>query len=887
MNNAEVLIKFKGDTTDADSKTQKMSTSIDGLTKSFTLASLAAQGVSKAIQVFNQNLDSAISRVDTLNNFPRVMSNLGVSARASEEVINDLSKRLEGLPTSLDAAAMAVQRLTSKNGDVKKSEELFLALNNAILAGGGSAQVQATALEQISQAYAKGKPDMMEWRTLMTAMPAQLKQVANAMGYVDAAMLGEAVRAKDGEKEFARMMETMTKMNTEGVNGFKSFDEQARNATGGISTSVTNMKTAITRGIASAIKSVDESLKKFGGLNGVLKNIGKTGEKIFTNIGKVIKKVIPYLIEFGKWVKNNESWIKPLAVGIATAVTAATGFKSVIGIIGKVKDAFAVLFAFVSAHPFGALAAAIGGVTAALITEDKELGSFGKRHEEVMGKIGEETQKIKDQEKAWKDLQTERQNNIDVGMTQLTHEQSLYDELQEIVNANGKIKKGYEDRAKFITGELSEALGVEIKTTDNVIKNYQNIQTEIEKAMEVKKAQILLNASEELYTEALKNQSSAQAEVLRLQKQNEKAQQNLNKYREKYAQLLDAEPDKLNSFQKTYREGVEKNIATLQKEVDATQKNYERQQKVVDNYYFEIAQYTKNYEHFKSKEYDKIAYIDSKYLDSMEMTGDAQKQQLEKEIQVLEASLKRKEELNQNSADDLYQQQITEDKKRLDALKEDLKKYTSAWGNGLTETLSTITGKTVQFEDVGKDQVQAYVNGEKLGEPVAKSKAKEIANGIINEFNVTGDATQAGIQLVNGLNTGLNDKKAVSGILASATNLANKLTGSLKKSLDIHSPSGITTDMGINLLKGFTVGIDKEENDLFNKISDFSKGIVDGLNTSINASISPTTISSIQGSNITPITNVYISQKQDPLGRMVQDVKTFSGGAKQDYLYGR
>ena len=35
---------------------------------------------------------------------------------------------------------------------------------------------------------------MMEWRTAMTAMPAQLKQVATAMGYVSADELGEALR---------------------------------------------------------------------------------------------------------------------------------------------------------------------------------------------------------------------------------------------------------------------------------------------------------------------------------------------------------------------------------------------------------------------------------------------------------------------------------------------------------------------------------------------------------------------------------------------------------------------------------------------------------------------------------------------------------------------
>ena len=83
MNSAEVLIKFKADTGDAENK-------IEGLTKSFTLGGLATKGISTAVRVFNQNLGSAVSRVDTLNNFVNVMDNLGVSADESEEAINTL-----------------------------------------------------------------------------------------------------------------------------------------------------------------------------------------------------------------------------------------------------------------------------------------------------------------------------------------------------------------------------------------------------------------------------------------------------------------------------------------------------------------------------------------------------------------------------------------------------------------------------------------------------------------------------------------------------------------------------------------------------------------------------------------------------------------------------
>ena len=292
--NAEVLIKFKGDTSSADKATKKMTTSLGQLTKAFSLGSLAAKGITKAISVFNTGLDGAISRSDTLKNFPKVMSNLGIGTQEAADSISTLSDKLQGLPTSIDSAAMSVQRLTSKNGSVEDSTKIFLALNNAILAGGASAETQASAIEQISQAYAKGKPDMMEWRSMMTAMPAQLKQVASAMGYVDADALGSALR--DGSASMDDFMNTIVKLNETGIDGFTNFETQARNATGGIQTSITNMKTAFIRGITNIISSVDQALEPFGGLAGAIQTVGQIGEQVFTTIGQGIAMVLPSLI---------------------------------------------------------------------------------------------------------------------------------------------------------------------------------------------------------------------------------------------------------------------------------------------------------------------------------------------------------------------------------------------------------------------------------------------------------------------------------------------------------------------------------------------------------------------------------------------------------------
>lgn len=266
--------------------------SIGKLTSSFIKASIFTKTLGLAIKTVTNNLGGAISRLDTLNNYTNVMSNLGISGEDAEASMQRLSDKLQGLPTTLDDAVSSVQRFTSANGNIKASTDMFLALNNAILSGGASTETQKSALEQLSQAYSKGKPDMMEWRTAMTAMPAQLKQVAIAMGYVSADKLGEALR--NGKISMNEFMTTIMKLNKNGVNGFQSFEQQALNSTGGVKTSMTNVKTAITRGLTEIMNAIGQS------------NIAG----FFQGIAKAINKVIPYITGFVKacvWVVNSIS----------------------------------------------------------------------------------------------------------------------------------------------------------------------------------------------------------------------------------------------------------------------------------------------------------------------------------------------------------------------------------------------------------------------------------------------------------------------------------------------------------------------------------------------------------------------------------------------------
>lgn len=355
MNSAsggDIIFHFKGN----DSDLKKTTGNIQGMTKSLLVATGITKAVSAGFNMITNSTDAAISRLDTLNNFPKVMSNLGIGADEAQKSIDKMSDKLAGLPTTLDQGAMAVQRFTSANGDVKKSTDIFLALNNAILAGGASSEIQASALEQLSQAYAKGKPDMMEWRTAMTAMPAQLKQVANAMGYVSADELGASLR--DGSVSMDQFMDTISKLNEKGVQGFQSFEEQARNSTGGIRTSITVMKTRVAQGVTEMIKSLSESMEQngMGNLGEMFVTVGDSIKKSLVSLAPHISKIIGFLSKLFQWIDKNKAILGAILIPIGAFITILNVWQNTVALVTAAQTALNLVMAI---NPFVLIIAAI------------------------------------------------------------------------------------------------------------------------------------------------------------------------------------------------------------------------------------------------------------------------------------------------------------------------------------------------------------------------------------------------------------------------------------------------------------------------------------------------------------------------------------------------
>ena len=838
--------------------------------------------ISGAISTINASVDGAISRIDTLNNFPKVMSNLAVVSEDASTAIATLSDKLTGLPTTLDDAALSVQRFTSKNGDVNKSVDIFLAVNNAILAGGASMEIQSSALEQLSQSYAKGKMDMVEWRSIQTAMPAQLKQVATSMG-MTTDELGEMLRtADDGGETMEKFIETIVKLNKEGAEGFLSFEEQAKNATGGIKTSVTNMKTAITRGVASVISSLDELLNKngFGGITDVLNNVGKTAEKALKKVGDAIKKVdikslintlktlIPIITTVVAGFAAYEVSLKAIQlINIVKNITSTiTAFISLIPTITSAKDAMLLLNIAFNANPAGLVVAGIAGLAAGFIA----LSTVLNQNESEQKKV---TNALKEYDKAMKEADETRQEYLDENMNEVQNYRDLYDELINLTDENGKVKAGYEDRAQFIATTLNDALGTEIQMTDGVVQNYKDMQTEIANVIKAKRAKVLLDAQEETYNTALDQRVKLEeAYALAVSKATESdttRTSTLDQLSEKYS-LTNQQLQELSTLTDVSNASAQlKNTLDLQELSNMALINqaYSTNNKLMNE---AGAAYTSNEEiiagyqtaltNLSNGNYDAVLKMYEDTTNYIGRTNEETYNNYQTAILAQQTYLNQLKQDKDKYDEDTYNAMVSAGETKLKQLQDEQAKYKTAtdegqkevkkvWNKSLGEQISEITGHKIKFKETANGNVQAYIDGVKEGEPMSKKEAKELAKTLTDEIdNHKGEAKTSGENLIDGTTSGIKNRNKQNSAFSAISSFGNSLLAKLRTSLQEHSPSKASEEDAKNLIEGFNIGVSKNKEKSFKTIDLFGQDIIARMQNAVNVETGKMSFSGISGS---------------------------------------
>ena len=319
------------------------------------VAGITSNVFSKVASVVTSSLGSAVDRADQMNNFPKVMKNLGYSATDAAASIKKISDALDGLPTTSSAMTGMVQQLAPLTSNLDEATDIALAFNNAMLAGGASTMEQENALTQYTQMLSAGKVDMQAWRSIQAAMPGQLNQVAEAMmgaGH-NANDLYEAM--KSGKFSFDDFNKAVMDLNQNGFGKYASFAQQAKDATQGIGTAMENVKNRVAKAVQKVIDAVGvENIA--GAINRFSSQFGKVGDAAAGMVTDVKKK----FSEAGKWITGLYDKLDKTGAITRFKDTISTAFESARSRVTEAVDRIAG--SFKGLVPNGAIVSAIEDV---------------------------------------------------------------------------------------------------------------------------------------------------------------------------------------------------------------------------------------------------------------------------------------------------------------------------------------------------------------------------------------------------------------------------------------------------------------------------------------------------------------------------------------------
>lgn len=892
-NTAKALDKLGNETEDAAKSAEKAG---DGFTVfKGVLANLASQAITKAIEGVKR-LGTAIvdvgkQAVGSQAEYEQLVGGVETLFKNSAKEVQkyaDNAYKTAGLSANQymeTVTSFSASLLQGLNGDTAKAAKIA---DMAIIDMSDNANKMGTSMEMIQNAYqgfAKDNFTMLDNLKLgYGGTASEMARLINETGVMGKAFKATAQNVKD--VPFDKMLEAIHKVQTNmGITG-----TTAKEASETIQGSVNSMKSAwqnLLTGISNSqldrkqlVKNFTESIKTAAKnlvptVKQTIKGLVETAEDLLNTLMgkdmfhfdgdafvKGVEDTVKKVINVFKWFIDNRelvisaikgmlaAFVATKIVGfVSTIVSAVSALKTMVTAAQGATTVMKGLSAAMSATPIGLVTGLVVGLGTALFSFISSANGASDSVKGVDKVLRDSKKSLEENTASWEELTKAQQENVNKGMTEMSHYEALANELSDIVDENGRVKKGYEDRAAFITTTLKNALGIEISMTDGVIKGYGNIEKSIQNTIAAKKAKIQLDAQEALYNEALQKQGEVIANITNLEQERTNAVASSEQAFKRYTDAILAGNDSeaqihLQQWQRS---------ETTKNKIEA---DLSKQEELYSMYVYNIGQYEDNMAKFSQGKYNEMSNIQWDFVKDFQSAEDAQKAELEESIKHAETQLALLNKIYSEKGDERVKNQITEAEKTLGNLRNQMKQYNSTtetelksnvkiWDNTLGETVSKITGSNVEFRDAGDDNVQMYVDGVATGEKKSKAEMYDIVQKTIGEISKQkGAADTAGQDLIRGVNTGIGNQNQQSGAFRTIRSFGNSLLSKLRASLQEHSPSKATRQMGIFLLQGLGIGIESEENSILNQIEDFGESVVDALSGSLEDGVS---VNAIQG----------------------------------------
>lgn len=465
----------------------------------------------------------------------------------------------------------------------------------------------------------------------------------------------------------------------------------------------------------------------------------------------------------------------------------------------------------------GALIGFSTGAVASIIGLSSAQSELTIELQNTSKEIDSQIEEIENIKKSYDEAVDSINKNKEASLLNLEVTKKQSEVLGEYIDANGRVKEGYEDRVKLILGDLNNALGTEYGLTGNqitrngeLVKSYNELKSNIDSYIAKKKQQIEAESYEEVYKETLKERIQLEEKQKNLLDERLKAEQ---EYKDAISDVSTA----TNFFDRIQAQNnktlAEKNLKKITEEEKEYRKEIEKNQSKLDEYSNKIDSTYSSIE-------DTSETTGTNILQNMQQNFSEQTKTIDTNTNILSNRFK----ILGTKEGTSYTQGLESTETSASQTAQQLQKIVE---NGLENDSA--------YRKVATDSVKEFLSG------LSTSEQKKLLKncGIDNVDEVIqglkqGDLSEdVGVNIVKGLQKGLKNNYWQGQTLSTAKSFADSVLNKFKRTFGINSPSRKTRTFGMYLLQGLGVGINKEQNSVLSTVKDFSNNLLKEFNNPI------------------------------------------------------
>ena len=827
------------------------------------------------VQGAQQGLDKNGDLLDTINEYGVHYKQMGYSA---DDFFNSLKNGTDAGTFSVDKLGDAMKEFGIRTKDTANTtQEGFSLLGYS--AGTSGEQITKTKDEiaklEKSLKYAKAEQSNFNSKTSeLTKMKNadkikeysdQLKTAKDNLKNMSKTSKDSSGSIADLQERFAKGGDTAKKATQEVLEKLMKMDDKVKQNQIGVDLfgtmwedlGIEGVKALMqTNGKLDMTKKSMEELKqaKYDTVANEFTKIGRTLQMDF--LVPLAEKAIPYVQQFTDFVTTHMD-------GVVTAIKAVGAILATVFVVNKIatftqsllilQTAFttlknATVAATIAqkalnlvqaANPIGLAVVAVGAlVTGFIALSDKMANSTSQ-----WGELTEAEKANKDavdkSAQSYKDLKDATDKSTANAQSQFAYYGQLKNELDGLVDKNGKVKKGQEDRANFIVNTLNNALGTEIELTKGVVKHYEKEKKAIDDLIVSKQAEAILNANKSEYDAAIQNQAKAFEQLAEAQKnykntsdQVKKAQEEYNKVNSQSIEEYIRAGGTVETYQLELYKASEK-VEDLRDKQEVQRKTLNKAEDTWIGYNATI----KNYEGLSSAIIAGDTKKINKALENMTkrfVTAEqGNKRTLEEQVKNMKKNYSDLQTAVKNGTPGVTKEMVASAKTMVDKSEKELAKLTpkakTEGKNAGKAAADGVRSKKKDAEQAGKEvtnsakkgmgSTDTKKTGAKKGDDFnkgiaskkssAKSKGKEVSKEAKKGLDET-KTKESGTNFVAGFTKGINDKQANTSLFTAVSGLAGKAVKWFNDKLDEHSPSKETEKSGKYFTQGFVIGVSSE-----------------------------------------------------------------------------